>query len=230
MNHLPFDVFSNIRHVHTFTLSRRGKGYEEVSIMDIYTVVSNGFPMFALAQRSGDQMWPDYDLRNVARITPSAAVVKEHVDLWRALFLLGDDQVVEVPGTSHAAWTKATTELDNEGTVAHRVVLRCVGTNDDIGYLYTINNDRMGIIRSEADACQFFHAGTASIAGTALLLSHQPDTLHDTIQYLTELHMDDFMLIVQKKAGNSWVDHEIVRGTINGVYRFNKEAFIKAIQ
>lgn len=230
MNRLPFHVFHVIDHVHTFTLTRRLNGYEEVSITDIYRVLSNGYPMFAIAQRSGDNKWTYNDLKAVARLTPSAEVVKEILDVWRALFLTGQDETICPRGTHHNSWSKALDEFDTEGNIPHRVTLRGTGTNNDIGYAYCIGDHRMGIIRSELDACQFYHQGTASIMGTAMLVSHQPDTFHDTIEYLLDLHQEDFMVIIQSKVGKVWVDVEIVKGNINGSYRFNKTAFINQIK
>jgi len=230
MNRLPFHVFQIIDHVHTFTLTRWVNGYEEVSITDIYRVLSNGYPMFAIAQRSGDNKWTANDLKAVARLTPNAVVVKEILDIWRALFLSGQESTICLHGTHHSSWSKALEEFDEVGDIPYRIVLRGTGTNSDIGYAYCIGDHRMGIIRSEFDACQFYHQGTASILGTSLLVSTQPDTFHDTIEYLLDLHQEDFMVIVQGKIGKVWADVEIVKGNISGVYRFNKAEFINQIK
>lgn len=237
MNTLPFHSFVNLGHITSFTLTRNIHGYEEVSIMDVYQALSNGFPMYALAARSGDEQWSDFDLRNVARITPSDRTVKTTLDIWRALFLSGCDDEVDVPGNStygvsHLEWSKSVEKKDNDGDTAYRIVVRGATSNIDHGYAYIAEGVRPGIIFSQLDAVNIYDKDITEIFSLSLPFSNNSPQLQDTINYLVKTYEEDLIQVIQKRTDSGvWVDDSIMKlGNLQATTGFNKEAFIKSIQ
>lgn len=228
MNQLPFRSFSIEEHVHTLTLTRKINGYEEVSIMDVYRVLSNALPMYALAQRSGDELFSSNDLAVVAFITESESIVKRHLENWRYSFLTGIVTELSI-GTTHSAISDAFINMDSLGDIPYRITLRGEVSGENHGYVYITSKNCLGIIRSELDACHFYYSVTASLFGGSLLLPDQSRPTRETLDYLRDLHKENFKVVIQKRVSGIWVDHEILQYTTLPNIRFNKNLFIKLI-
>lgn len=232
MNRIPFYSFTVLGHVKSFTLSRETHGYKEVSIMDVYRVLSCGFPMFAMAIRSGDEEWSHADLERVARITPGTATVKELLDIWRATFLSGhsEDIAIEI-GVMHRDWSGSIEDRDEKGLTAYRLVIRGSGSNKDRSWLYCANCSRMGLIASELDALVSYNETTLEILAMSLSFGHNSQALHDTVTYLVNTYEEPMMMVIQKQVGErSWVDHKVIKGVLHAGNSFNHNEFIKQIQ
>lgn len=229
MNRLPIGKFEIIEHVHTLELTRHTNLYPEVSIMDIYRVLSGGHAMFAFAQRHGDKPWTNKNLAEVALLSASITTAKEIIDIWRVLFLTGKDSIDYSNGTTHDIWTDVTAMFDHQRWPVSRIVIRGTVSNDNLGYVYATLNNRLGITRDHAEACNIYHYGIASTIGYSLLLSFQPDLLRDALAYLSDLHVEPLRIVIQRNSGDAWNDVESIPFDKRDTARFNKAEFIKQI-
>lgn len=201
----PVNSFEVLTHIHSFEMTRNTHGYDEVSVLDIHRVLSNGHMFFSATQREGDEPSGIYNVRTRGHLSISESALNTQIDLWRCSWLTGHALDI-IPSVGHIEFATA---LQGSNTPEdYRIVVRGAQTNIPIGFITWGPNERY-VITYGFDACIFRSETHARMLLTSLLFQDQTDELRENVESIFDTRQEDVAYQIQKAVGSSWVDQGV---------------------
>jgi len=206
MNRPPVNSFDVLTHIHSFEMVRNTRGYEEVSVLDIHHVLSNGHLFYSATQREGTEVSCNFNVRTRGHMSISEKFLSKQIDIWRAAWLTGESLEI-IPSIGHIEFASALQGADSVDNF--RIVIRGAKTNNLIGYITWAPNERYTVTYGVNDACIFRSWDNASLLMTGLQFQDQTNELRESVESIFDTHQEDVVYQIQKEVGNSWVDQSV---------------------
>lgn len=186
-------------------VERSINGFTEGCVLEIYEVVAAGIPMFAMIQRQGNSPVTTDDLQRYALLTPNFACLKEMVEIWRHSWYTGNEGVIQEIGVTWHEFYNAIDDNREHGK-DYRVRFTTDDLDEEVGFLYSVDGYRNGIIRTAKDAAFYDSRSHAELSMYGCAVQIQVDTFRDTCNYLIDLHKAKNLIgHLEKRVGKMWV-------------------------
>lgn len=187
------------------SIDRYCNAYKETSVIEIHEVLAAGIPMFCMTQRRGTRPTSEDDRQRYGLLTPNFQCLKELVDIWRCSYMVNCEGTVEAVGVSWNEFYNALDE-DREHGKDWRVRFTTNDLEEEVGYLYSVDGYRNGIIRTAEDATFYNSRQHAELSMYGCGMQLQVVNFRETVNYLIDLHGGKHLIAhLEKRVGESWV-------------------------